>query len=161
MVSQFSHRPARGFTLLETMVAAALFALTLMGVLTIMNTQWNVLDKNAERLYVGHVLQSRLEEIRDLTFDELDALPAEIDFEPLPATTVYGKSVNPELGGLEHASDPYALELREAFGTVYIDPLGPDLRRVTVEVAWKSGFGSSEVTMTSATYITRNGVNRQ
>ena len=68
--------------MLETMVAAGLFALTLMGVLTIMNTQWNVLDKNAERLYVGHVLQSRLEEIRDLTFDELDALPAEIaDFE--------------------------------------------------------------------------------
>ena len=52
-------------------------------------------------------------------------------------------------------------DLKDVTGTVYITSLGGDLKNVVVEVKWKSGGGTREVTMALTTDITRNGVNRQ
>ena len=147
---------AGGFSLLEVMIAVALFSLASVGSLTTLAASSRVLGKTRERLYVGRVLESRLEEIRDLTFDEVDALPSTILFTVLPATTVFGKTINPSISDVD-----YQLPLQSAVGQVTIADMATDLKSVTVSVTWDSGTQGNRVTMKTMTYITRNGINRQ
>jgi type II secretory pathway pseudopilin PulG len=147
---------ASGFTLVEVMVAVGLAAIVIVGVLFTVANQWSLIDRGQEQLYVTHILESRLEELRDLTFEELTALETSFSFNVLPATTVYEKSVNSNA-----VSTDYELPLRDVEGRVAIETLAADLRRVTVEVSWKPDLGSNTLTVTTTSYITRNGINRQ
>ena len=113
-------------------------------------------EKGEERLYVSRILNSRLEEIRDLTFDEIEALPSEIEFAVLPATTVYGKSVNPDV-----VDDAYRIALQSASGKVYIDDVDTDIKKVSVEITWMPTQRSYPVSMSTATYVSRDGVSRR
>ena len=101
--------------------------------------------------------ERRLEEIRDLTFDELLALPTEIDFQVLPATTIFGKPINPDIV----QNKKYEMDLRNASGKVFIDTLAVELKVVTIEVTWNPGLSTCAITMGTTTCITRNGINRQ
>ena len=56
----------KGFSLVEVMVAVGIFALGIVGGLSVMNTQWNMVRRGQEQLYVGHILESRIEELREL-----------------------------------------------------------------------------------------------
>ena len=146
----------RCFTLVEVMVALTVFALTMTGSLATVGSLWHMISKSQERLYVTRILESRLEEVRDLTFDELTSLPAETSFTVHPALTILGAAVNPDI------VDPdYVIELTDATGTIYIDSMGTDYRKITVAISWKSGAKGVAMTMATTTYVTRGGVNRQ
>ena len=152
-------RSREAFTLTEVMVALAISALGIAGGLSMLNSQWNLIRRGQEQLYVGHILESRLEEVRDLTFEELDALPLDFDFEILPALTIYGRPVNPNLVG--EGNEAYERELRDGVGKVFIETLDTDLRKITIEVTWKPALSSDSVTAVTTAYVTRNGVNRK
>ena len=83
------------------MVAVGISAIGIIGGISALNAQWRLVGRGQDHLYVGHLLESRLEELRDLTFDELDALSTNFSFAPMPATTVYGKAVNSSLEGTD------------------------------------------------------------
>lgn len=140
---------------MEVMIAVGIMGICLLGSLSMLNAEWNLIRKTKERLYVNRILESRLEEIRDLTFDELEALEEEIDFAILPATTVFGKTINPYV-----IDTGYQMDLQESSGTVYVDTVEAGLKKVTVEVSWRSG-ARNQLSLKTATFITRNGVSRQ
>ena len=146
-----------GFSLIEVMFGVLIFTTSILGSFSMVNIGWGIIDNTQDWIYVNHILESRLEEVRDLTFDELDALPNKIHFSALPATTVFGKEVNPYV-----VDDAYQRELGEATGTVHIEQIDTDLKKVTIVVAWRTGNSDqSWRNMNISTLIARNGVNRQ
>ena len=144
------------YTMVEVIVAVGIFGITMIGILPAASGLLSTVKKTESRLYVSRILESRLEELRDLTFYELGALPAEIDFEVLPATTAYGKTVNPDVVDAE-----YQVALTDISGEVFINTLAADLISVSVKVTWKPALKVYEVSMDTTTYITRSGINRQ
>ena len=149
-------RRRAGFSLVEVMIAVGIFAVAMLGSLLTVNTEWEFVRRTQERLYVSRILESRLEEIRDLTFDELLALTSPVQFAVLPATTIFGRDVNPAVDDTNYKRD-----LRNASGQVVIENIGTALQRVTVEVTWDQGIRGGQVSMNTVTYVTRNGVSRQ
>ena len=101
--------------MVETLVAVGLFAISMFGSFAVIMTEWSLTHKTEERLYVNRILQSRLEEIRHLTFDELEVLGSEVAFSPMPTTRAFNKDVNPNA-----ASTDYQVNLRDSSGVVHI-----------------------------------------
>ena len=146
----------RGFTLVEVMVAVAVAAVMFLSVLSLLSQQARVVAKTQERLYVSRVLESRLEEMRDLTFNEIAALSSPITFAVVPDIDVYGKTIN------QAVADPeFRRTLQSASGTVTISDVQTDLKRIEVAVTWNSAIQGNQVTMKTATYVTRDGLNRR
>lgn len=147
----------RGFTLLETILASGILLVTMVGTLSMLSLCWGTMARTQEQIYVNRILESRLEEIRDLSFDELEALPSESSFPVLPATSAFGNPINPEVYYTQYEYERY---LHGASGTVYLQPLGANLMKVIVTVSWMPAGEEREVTMNTVSYIGRNGVNR-
>lgn len=156
MARQITYTRTKGFTLIEIMVAVAISSLVLITSLALLSSTWSIIRKSQERIYVVGILEARLEELRDLTFDELDALGTAIAFEVTPVISVTGHPIS---GVLEPAD--FERDLLDATGMVYITNLNADLKNVVLEVTWKMAGGEKESTMALVTDITRNGVNRQ
>lgn len=153
-------RKGGGFTLVEVMISVGIFATVAICSSSLVCAMWTTVRKTEERIYVNRILESRLEELRDLTFDELEALPTVSEFAVLPATTVYGKPVNPDA-----VDTQYQFNLVDPLGRVYIDPVSTGFKEVTVLASWKPWKSNDEtnnrLNMSIVTYIARNGVNRQ
>jgi prepilin-type N-terminal cleavage/methylation domain-containing protein len=143
------------FTFIEVMVSVAIFGIFAAGTLSLINLQFNIIRVTRERQYVSHILESRLEEIRDLTYEQIDELENRISFTPHPAITIFGREVNPEA-----INNEYVLDLYQGQGIVVITQVTSDIKRITVEVSWCSGGKNKPVSMGSSTLITRDGLNR-
>ena len=144
-----------GVSLIEVLVAVSIAAVTVIAAISLLASEWLIIRKTEESLHINRILSSRLEEIRDLTFDELEELPGSITFVPQPALTVFGKAINPEVINLD-----YQVDLHDAFGQVIIEDIRQDLKRVTVIITWNIAGRERQAEMRSVTYITRNGVTR-
>jgi type II secretory pathway pseudopilin PulG len=143
-------------SLIEVVVSVAIFGLSTAYALTALSENWDSHRRLQERLYVSRVLDSRLEEIRDLTFDEVAALTSPMSFDPVPATTLFGHAVNPTIVDAE-----FTRPLRNPIGTLYVDDRGTDLLSVTIEVSWEIGLRGTRVSMVLTSLVTRNGVGRR
>lgn len=149
-------RGTSAFSLVEVMLAVAVFGTVILGTLSLVVSESEISRTSQERLYINRVLESRLEEVRNLTYDELLALPPRLEFDASPATTVLGATINPEID-----TEAYERELTDASGWIYIEVLEPDLAKVDVEVTWIGRASGRPLTMNTATYVARNGVSRQ
>jgi len=157
-------RRRSGFTLVETMISLSLLAISMVGALTMLSSSWDVLHRTQEKMEVNNILKSVLEELRDFTFDEIEELPETLYFWP----SSYG-GVFYAYGGdrmyypTEGDSQVYPVfrYLHQAMGTLHLEQLQPNLMKATVEVDWQSIGGEQRVTMSTVTYLSRNGVNRQ
>lgn len=157
-------RRRRGFTLVETMISLSLLAISMVGALSMLSSSWDVLHRTQEKMEVNNILKSVLEELRDFTFDELEALPGTLNFWPSSyggVFSAYGGSrmYYPTEG--DSQDYPVFRYLHQAAGTLRLEQLQPNLIKATVEVDWQSIGGEQRVTMSTVTYLSRNGVNRQ
>jgi len=149
----------RGFTLIEVMVSVFIFSICLLGTISLISSQWKVLRRTQEQLYVTRILESRIEEIRDLTFDAVIAMDGTTAFPVLPMSEVLGETVNPDID-----IEDYTRTLQESEGLIYVNtPFNGDidLARITVRVSWIPPGEPQGRTLTSVTFMTRNGVGRQ
>ena len=156
MSDRKSRKTVHGFTLTEVLIAVVVFGIILLGTLGSSFSAWKLSRRTQERLYVAKILESRLEELRNLTFEELETLPAQFQFPVGPATTASGSAVNPNI-----EDDRFRVGLRAAIGVVYIDPVAENWKRVTVRVIWDSVGGDDRLSETLATYIVKFGVGRR
>lgn len=157
-------RRRSGFTLLETMISLSLLAISMVGALSMLSSSWDVLHRTQEKLEVNNILKSVLEELRDFTFDQLEALPQTLYFWPSSYGGVFyahggSRMYYPTEG--DSQAYPVFRYLHETEGTLRLEQLQPNLIKATVEVDWQSIGGEQRVTMSTVTYLSRNGVNRQ
>ena len=92
---------SRAFTLIEVMVAVLVFSIGVLSTLSLLIQQTRIVRRNQERIYITRILESRLEEVRDLTFTELETLqsenPSGLTFSVHPAVDVLGRAINPNI----------------------------------------------------------------
>lgn len=148
----------RGYSLVEVMVSVGIAGIVIVGTLRSLTYQFGIQDRNRERLYVSHVLQSRLEEVRDLSFENLSNYEPQATFDVSPASMINGMSVNPDI--VVDESD-FDAALREATGTIYVQEIATGLKRVTIDITWETALSSRPVTMSTTTYISQTGAVRQ
>lgn len=146
----------RGFTLVETMVAICLFSILMVGGLRTVFGSWGVVRKSRERLYVAKILESRIEEIRNLTFEELQGVASQFQFAIQPATDAFGVPINPDI-----CDDAFRQDLVDATGIIYIDDIDTNWKKVTVRVTWKANAGNNMLSESLTSYIVKQGVGRR
>jgi len=144
-----------GVTLIEVMISVTIFAIALLATFSMVISEWAIVRKTQEQLYVTRILESRLEELRDLTFVALTNLPERINFEVTSIGTVTGEPINPELN-----DGQYQYPLDDATGQVIKTQVAPDLFKFEVRIRWKAGGKPAYQTMQTITYIAKNGVSR-
>lgn len=159
MISPSSRRRVSlGFTLIEAVLSAAIFASVLLGVLGLAIYGVRTIHGTRERMYISRVLETTIEEARNLSWDELAAQPASQNFDTAhPTVALFGKQVNP---GLQQGAE-FASPLKAATGTIFVDDVDANLKKITVQVSHQPYLTKSRsVSYSSVTYISRNGIDR-
>jgi type II secretory pathway pseudopilin PulG len=162
-----SGRASGGFTLIEGMVATAVFALAITGTVSMANSCWGTLRQTQEEVYVNRVLESVVESARDLGYPELRNLmykstetglpmPTYHYFYLTPTGAVFGQYPNPYINRTD-----FQRELDSASGTIFIQQVRPGLIRLSVSVRWRPAFSQRRETLETVTLITREGITRK
>src|SRR5688572_8304352 len=82
----------RAFTLVEIMVVLMIFGVVMLGCLGLLIAAVRSIRVTREELYVNRVIESTIEEIRDLSWAELIAQPASQGFlTSYPIVNLFGK----------------------------------------------------------------------
>ncbi len=127
----------RGFSLVEFMVGSGVMTVVLAGcfsgILQAILISENVKSSN----FAAQILQSEMDEVHNLQWDEVDALPAQETFDP----TQYFSSI----------------PLRDYSCTRQVSTLSADQKEVRLTVSWTDLKGKSH-DRHYVTYYTKNGL---
>jgi len=124
-----------GFTLVEVLVTIVVVAVALMALLSVFIYGFNLLSRMKQTAIATQCAQEELENIRNLTFDEIIALGASF--------------TNDSLTLLENSSGVRTIE----------DSVGEDIKKLTISVFWT--YRGQNMRKDIVTYITREGINKK
>jgi prepilin-type N-terminal cleavage/methylation domain-containing protein len=124
-----------GFTLVEVLVTIVVVAVALMALLSVFIYGFNLLSRMKQTAIATQCAQEELENIRNLTFDEIIALGASF--------------TNDSLTLLENSSGVRTIE----------DSVGVDIKKLTISVFWT--YRGQNMRKDIVTYITREGINKK
>ena len=124
-----------GFTLVEVLVTIVVVAVALMALLSVFIYGFNLLSRMKQTAIATQCAQEELENIRNLTFDEIIALGASF--------------TNDSLTFLENSSGVRTIE----------DSVGEDIKKLTISVFWT--YRGQNMRKDIVTYITREGINKK
>lgn len=124
-----------GFTLVEVLVTIVVVAVALMALLSVFIYGFNLLSRMKQTAIATQCAQEELENIRNLTFDEIIALGASFTNDSLPL--------------LENSSGVRTIE----------DSVGVDIKKLTISVFWT--YRGQNMRKDIVTYITREGINKK
>ncbi|MDQ8193358.1 prepilin-type N-terminal cleavage/methylation domain-containing protein [Coraliomargarita sp. SDUM461004] len=127
-----------GFTLTEVIVAIGIFTMVIAGGLSGVRRGFDILQDSRNYTRVSQILQSEIETLRTLSWDELTALPQNVAIE---VDTQFDTS----------AYDMYVVRR-------WITEVNEDVRQVRVIVSYENDRGRL-VTLRYHTFFTRGGVN--
>jgi len=125
----------KGFTLVEILVTIVVVAVALMALLSVFIYGFNLLSRMKQTAIATQCAQEELENIRNLTYDEILALG--------PSFT------NDNLTLLQNSSGVRTVE----------DSVGPDIKKLTLSVFWT--YRGQNMRKDIVTYITREGINKK
>jgi len=146
-----------GYTLVEVMIALAVFALSIIGAFSLLTLQDRMVRKTQDRLYVAQILESRLEELRDFSWADLNSLGAGTTFAVAPAAQISPLyPINPDDTGTTFTRTLTDLE-HPPVGTITIADINANLKQVTVKVTWNSGHADQSVYMRLVSYFSSAG----
>lgn len=128
----------KGFTLTELIVAMGIFTLVIAGGLSGVSRGFDILEDSRNYTRVSQILQSEIESLRSLSWEELIDLPdsSKIDVDTQFDTDAY---------------DMYAVRRK-------IVTEADDLRRVVLTVSYKNDRARL-ITLKYFTFFTRGGLN--
>lgn len=127
-----------GYSLVEVIVAAGIFALVITGGIGGVRMGLHIVDNSRHYTRISQILQSELESLRALSWDELQALPlqSEIPIDPKFSTAAY---------------DAYTLQRSMVTES-------PSLRRIEVLVQYHTRSGKAAA-LKYITFFSEGGVN--
>ena len=151
----------RAFTLIETVIAAAIFGAVLLGAVGVLAFTMRSISETRSQMYAHRIAETTLETVRNLSWAELEAQPAEQSFDATkPLVQLFGKQVNP---GATQGGDFDGSQFN-ATGKLYIGPVAgnSNLRRVTVEISHATRSRRGGIAKTNlVTYISKDGIDRR
>ncbi len=154
-----------GFTILEVALAATVLALTLVGMIQVIDSGSEMLDLSRKQTIAAQILHSEIDQLRLQSWPIVSTYPAG----PIQFTTILGQTAyDPILAGLAQqlgGTFPYTLKRTVAC----VQPSQPDLLpispypnpplllQVTFTINWIGVTGHS-YTRTSTTFVGQNGL---
>lgn len=103
----------RGFTLIEVMIAAAILAVVICGILATYISCFELISTSRNFTFAVNAAQRKIEEIRDYNFSQ-----------------IYSDYNNQSFTVDE-------MSVGDSRGIVYVDELTPELLEVTISVCWR------------------------
>ncbi len=133
-----ANKKPNGYSLVEVIVAAGIFALVIAGGIGGVRMGLHIVDNSRHYTRISQILQSELESLRALSWDELQALPlkSEIAIDPKFSTAAY---------------DAYTLQRSIVVESV-------SLRRIEVLVQYHTRSGQAAA-LKYITFFSEGGVN--
>lgn len=160
IVGKYGSRQNVGLTLVESVVALAIFGVAILTGVLLMSVSLRNIRAERQMAYVARVMESTMENVRNLSWVELTAQPASQTFDATkPLVSLFGKAVNQ----LSSKDDDFKGEYFNPTGTISIETVSglPDVRKITIKVAYKSGFSNVPVSNSLVTLISKNGIDRR
>jgi len=152
--------PAGGFTIMEVALAATVLALTLVGMIQVVDSGSEMLDLSRKQTIAGQILHSEIDQLRLQSWAAVAAYPSG----PTQLTTSAGPNYDAVLAGFSQTLGggfPYTLTRTVTCiapsGNPFPYLLPPLLLQVTFTVAW-TGVTGHTYTRTSTTYVSQNGL---
>jgi hypothetical protein len=151
-------KPAGGFTIMEVALAATVLALTLVGMIQVVDSGSEMLDLSRKQTIAARILQGEIDQLRLMSWNAITILPH--DTEP----------GNPAIISSDSTFLAFSAQLGGQFpftGTrtiTYLEPAPPTdaahvlLMMVTYTVKW-TGVTGHTYSRTSTTYVGKNGLN--
>ena len=127
-----------GYTLIEIMVAATIFAAVFSGVMIGVSNGFSMIDKARHHTRVSQLLQSEMETLRTNSWADLEKLPAEVE-------------INPDVQFGQDYFENYTVKR-------VIQDIGTVRKLVTVSASWVDRSGRAE-TRSYSTIFTKEGLN--
>lgn len=145
---------------MEVALAATVLALTLVGMIQVVDSGSEMLDLSRKQTIAGQILHSEIDQVRLQSWAAVTAFPAG----PTLFTTTPGPNYDPVLAGFSQqlgGAFPYTLNRTVSCIEPPANPfpyaLQPLLLQVTFTVSWTGVTGHS-YTRTSTTYVGQNGL---
>ncbi len=130
-----------GFTLIEVLITMMILSGVMTALLSCFIYGLNIISRMKQTAVATQIIQEQLEDIRDMTYDEIVSLGTSFDnagFEQLSTWS-----------GCEEASGAIAVE----------SSLGDDIKKITVTVQWTYRGRAQREDL--VTFITREGINKK
>lgn len=150
----------RGFTIMEVALAATVLALTLVGMIQVIDSGSEMLDLSRKQTIAGQILHSEIDQLRLQSWSAVNAYSSG----PTQFTTTLGPTYDPILAGMAQqlgGTFPYTLTRTvvcvEPPGDTFPYAIPPLLLQVTFTIGW-TGVTGHTYTRTSTTYVGQNGL---
>jgi hypothetical protein len=145
-------KSTRGFTIMEVALAATVLALTLVGMIQVVESGSEMLDLSRKQTIAAQMLQDEIDQLRLMTWTQVTNLP-------LTSTNISTDSTfsnfAQQLGGVFPFTGTRIVAVVEPPQPSANPPL---LVQVTFTVTW-TGVTGHVYTRTSTTYVGKNGLN--
>ncbi len=145
---------------MEVALAATVLALTLVGMIQVIDSGSEMLDLSRKQTIAGQILHSEIDQVRLQSWATVTAFPAG----PTQFTTTPGPNYDPVFAGFSQqlgGAFPYTLNRTVSCIEPPANPfpyaLQPLLLQVTFTVSW-TGVTGHAYTRTSTTYVGQNGL---
>jgi Tfp pilus assembly protein PilV len=133
-------------SLIEVLMAASIFGVTLLGLFGILSAQARLAQRTQDQVYVDQILQSRMEWLRNQSWSAVAAMPAVQSFPANP--------VDPEAG------EEYRRSLPNAQLKLTLTSLETNLKRADLVLSWTETEkrDSQKYALALGTLVTKKGV---
>ena len=130
-----------GFTLIEVLITMMILSGVMTALLSCFIYGLNIISRMKQTALATQIIQEQLEDIRDMTYDDILSLGSSFDNAGFEQLSTWG--------GCEGASGGVAVE----------SSLGDDIKKITVTVQWTYRGRAQREDL--VTFITREGINKK
>jgi type II secretory pathway pseudopilin PulG len=149
------HRRTSAFTLVELMMAAAVLALAVVGMIQVVVSGSEMLDTSRKQTIAAQIIHGQLENIRLRDWTQIAALPATASVKVDAADSDGDQTANVQAGFVFGPNLPALCRDFECQRT--IASARTDLKQVTFTVTWKGSTGRTH-SRSGWTYVGKNGL---
>ena len=150
-----SHCRVSAFTLIEVMLAAAVMALGVVGMIQVVTTGSEMLDVSRKQTIAAQIIHGQIENIRLRNWSQVESLPASATVKVDAADHGGDQSANVQAGFVFGSNLPAVCRDFECQRT--IATVRTDMKQVTFTVTWRGSTGRTH-TRTGWTYVGKNGL---